>query len=135
MTTPMTIAKPDGPPSPPLAVAAVLIFAADPDGLAAFYRQRLGVPLRLVQVAGAARHWACELGHVYVSVWPAERPVAAGAGRVGLALYVRDVQREFERLVAAGVAVDFAPRVSALGIIARLRDPEGNPFELYAPPR
>lgn len=121
-------------PSPPLAVAAVLIFSKNPEGLSVFYRDLVGVPLRPVQVPGAARHWACEIGQVYVSIWPATESALEGPGRAGFALYVRDVHREFERLVAAGTPVDFAPRATALGTIARLRDPEGNPFELYSPP-
>lgn len=122
-------------PSPPIAVAAVLLFSKDPDGLARFYRERLGLPLRPFALTGLPPHWACDLGRVYVSIWPAEAEAEApdGALRNGLALYVRDVRREFGRLEADGVPVDFPPRATPLGLLARLRDPDGNPFELYQP--
>lgn len=122
-------------PSPPLAVAAVLLFSTHPERLAAFYRDLLGLPLRRFTLTGVPTHWACELSHVYVSVWPVEEreDVAVGRGRAGLALYVRDVRREFTRLKEAGVPVDFEPRATPLGLLARLRDPEDNPFELYQP--
>ena len=122
-------------PSPPIAVAAVLLFSKDPERLARFYREELGVPLRCFRLKDLPVHWACDIRHVYVSIWPAEG-VDDGPGealRGGLALYVRDVKREFDRLVAGGVRVELSPRTTPLGILARLRDPDGNPSELYQP--
>lgn len=122
-------------PSPPLAVAAVLFFSTDPESLAKFYREKLAVPLRYFQLPNVAPHWACDIGHVYISIWPTEGDLCdhSKSHRGGMALYVRDVQREYDRLVAQGVPSDFPPTRSALGIIARLRDLDGNPFELYQP--
>lgn len=124
------------PVPPPLAVAAVLLFSAAPEALARFYREKLGLPLARVRVEGRPLHWGCDVGHVYVSIWPDERSQARrrGGHRGGLALWVRDVQRTFDRLVQEGVEVGFPPQRSALGLIARLLDPDGNPFELYQPP-
>lgn len=125
------------PPPPPLAVAAVLLFAEDPDALARFYRQELGVPLQRVAVADLHPHWACDIGHVYLSIWPlaaAELEAAEGPGRAGLALYLRDLEPRFQRLSSLpGVEVIFPPRRTRLGTIARLRDPGGNVLELYHP--
>lgn len=126
----------DAPPEPPLAVAAVLLFSADPERLARFYVTELGIPLRLTAVPDLPRHWACDIGHVYVSIWPHndDQPdEGAGAGRGGVALYVRNVQQWFDRLTGRGVPVIFPPKRTRLGMIARLRDPDGNPFELYQP--
>jgi predicted enzyme related to lactoylglutathione lyase len=120
-------------------VAAVLLFSADPEALVRFYRDMVGVPLREVNLPGVDRHRACDIRQVYFSVWPAGGE-AGGAPehkamsmRGGAAFYVRDVQAEFERLRALGVEVAFPPRRSPLGIIARPRDPDGNPFEPYQP--
>lgn len=122
-------------PSPPLAVAAVLLFSDEPDALARFYREALGVPLRRIRVPDADTHWACDIRQVYFSIWPADEVASkrTESQRGGVAFYVRNVDKEFERLKALGVKVVFEPRVSVLGKIARLRDPDGNPFELYQP--
>jgi catechol 2,3-dioxygenase-like lactoylglutathione lyase family enzyme len=116
-------------------VAAVLLFSDDPAALARFYREELGVPLRPVNLPEVDPHWACDIRHVYFSIWPSTDAAAKTAepNRGGAAFYVRDVPSEFERMRERGVEVVFAPRRSALGIIARFRDPDGNPFELYQP--
>jgi len=119
----------------PSAVVAVLLFSADPESLTRFYREQLGVPLRFIEVAGLEQHFACDIGHVYFSIWPAgaqQSPSGSGK-RAGTAFYVEDLPATFERLAASGVPVEFAPRRTPLGVIARLRDPDGNIFELYHP--
>ena len=140
MTNPSS--PPPATPEQPLAVAAVLLFSDDPDRLARFYRDKLAVPLRRYAVGDITAHYGCDIGRVYLSIWPANLPANEKDGegetsfrhRGGVALYVRSVQREFDRLEADGVRVDFPPTRTQMGIIARLRDPDGNVVELYQPP-
>ena len=123
-------------PPPPLAIAAVLLFSEDAKSLADFYREQLGVPLRHIAVAGVEPHWACDIRQVYFSIWPSkdnESKEIPEAQRGGVAFYVADVQHQFERLVANGVSVEAPPNETSLGKIARLRDPDGNLFEIYQP--
>mgnify|MGYP002641562292 CR=1 FL=1 len=121
-------------PPPPLAVAAVLLYSPAPEELARFYRVKLGVPLERVELQGVEAHWACDINHVYISIWPGEGEQGElPPGRAGMALYVRDVWLTFERLKEEGVEVMAQPTRSAMGLIARLRDPDGNPLELYQP--
>jgi catechol 2,3-dioxygenase-like lactoylglutathione lyase family enzyme len=122
----------DPPVAPPLGIAAVLLFTRDPAALAAFYRRHFGVPLRPVNVPGLAPHWACDVGRVYLSLWPSDGPEAPGPsdGAGGVAFQVRDVAGDYRRLVAAGVASLFPPRRTAVGLVARLADPDGNPVEI-----
>jgi predicted enzyme related to lactoylglutathione lyase len=128
-------APPASLPPPPLAVAAVMLFSDDAPALVRFYREVVGVALRPVRVAGLPEHWACDVGRVYVSIWPAQgpegRPATAGCG--GIALCVRDAEAEFRRLVDAGVRPVFAPRRTVMGTIGRLLDPDGNVLEVYQP--
>ena len=135
-------ATPPPPPlrvSPPLAIAAVLLFSERPERLARFYREQMAVPLRPIRVPGLAAHWAADIGHVYLSIWPTrdgetgEAPPNAANGGAGVAFQVRDVVADFRRLTAAGVPVVFPPRRTAVGILARLRDPDGNALELVQP--
>ena len=116
----------------PLGIAAVLLFTPDPEALAAFYRRHFGVPLRPVNVQGLSPHWACDVGRVYLSLWPSDGAWDPGAssGAGGVAFQVRDVASEHRRLVDAGVRSVFPPRRTAVGIIARLLDPEGNVVEI-----
>jgi len=123
-------------PMSPLAIAAVLLFSEDAKSLAEFYRQQLGVPLRRIAVEGVEPHWACDIRQVYFSIWPSKNKESTEpqeAQRGGVAFYVSDVQQQFERLVAQGVRVEAPPNETSLGMIARLRDPDGNLFELYQP--
>ncbi|MHB8874206.1 MAG: VOC family protein [Myxococcaceae bacterium] len=118
-----------GLPLRPLAVAAVLIESPRPEELAAFYRELLGVPLEAVALSGEAPHFACEVGSVYLAITPGQH---AGGGTC-LALMVKDEEASARALAQAGVPFDFPPRRTPLGLITRLRDPDGNPVELYQP--
>jgi glyoxylase I family protein len=119
----------------PLGIAAVLLFSDEPEALAEFYREVLGVPLRRIRVPDADTHWACDIKGVYFSIWPETEVTTNNSEwhRGGVAFHFKNVDREFERLKALGIKVDFPPRNSVLGRIARLRDPDGNPFEIYQP--
>jgi predicted enzyme related to lactoylglutathione lyase len=119
----------------PRAIAAVLLFSAHPEALVRFYRERLGVQLQPITVPGLEPHWACEIAHVYFSIWPqkSDAETTVSTRHAGAAFYVSDVQVTYTRLVESGVAVEFSPRRTPLGLIARLRDPDGNVFELYQP--
>ena len=118
----------------PRCIAAVLLFSPAPEDLARFYREIVGIPLRLVAVTGLDPHFAVDVAHVYFSIWPATPDVPATRGAGGTAFCVDDVALEYQRLAALGVPVVFPPTATVMGIIARLKDPEGNVFELYQPP-
>lgn len=124
------------PVSAPLAIAAVLLFSKNAKGLAKFYREYLGIPLRRISVSGVSPHWATDIRHVYFSIWPIdadENESVPDVYRGGVAFFVKDVQNQFDRLVTKGVRVETPPNRTPLGIIARFRDPDGNIFELYQP--
>ena len=116
-------------PLRPLAVAAVLIESPRPEALADFYRDLLGFPLVPQDLPGVAPHFACELAGVYLSI---VRGPSTGSGTC-LAFMVQDVEGAARALKAAGVEFDGPPRRTPLGLIARFRDPDGNPVELYQP--
>jgi predicted enzyme related to lactoylglutathione lyase len=119
----------------PVAIAAVLLFSARPERLVQFYRDQLGGPLAHVALAGVESHWAAELSHVYFSIWSESAGIGDTAvnSHAAVAFYVPNLSVVFESLVNRGVPVDFPPRRTPLGLIARLRDPDGNRFELYQP--
>ena len=125
----------NSPVRPPHTVAAVLLLSPDPALLAAFYREKLAFPLVPVNLPDLEPHFGCEVGHVYISIWPSPNPVPNTARERGaiVAYYVSDVAEEVKRLESQGVPVVLPPKRTRLGMIARLEDPDGNLFELYQP--
>jgi catechol 2,3-dioxygenase-like lactoylglutathione lyase family enzyme len=116
-------------PLRPLAVAAVLIESPRPEALAAFYRDLLGVPLLPQDLPGVAPHFACELAGVYLAISRGPRKSSGTC----VAFMVEDVEASVRALAAAQVKFDAPARRTALGLIVRFEDPDGNPVELYQP--
>lgn len=112
-------------------MAAVLLHSPHPERLAAFYRERLGVPLEPMALPDFPPHYACEVGQVYFAVMPGEGGL--GSSPACVAFHVEDVASRALALEEAGVPCDFPPRRTSLGFIARFRDPDGNLVELYQP--
>src|SRR6478752_3226688 len=76
-------------------VGAVLLISDDAAGLAAFYRDALGLPLEDEVHEGVPLHYGCELGSVHFAIhpsadWPGERS-ADGQSPV-IVLHTGDVQ-------------------------------------------
>lgn len=104
--------------------------ASNPDTLAAFYGDALGLEVR---VADPSRWVQFRLeGTAFAVAGPTEAP----AGRAGLTVpvfEVEDLDRWPARLAAAGAEVD--PEIRDMGGHGRVltaRDPEGNVFQLFA---
>jgi predicted enzyme related to lactoylglutathione lyase len=112
-------------------LSAVLVTSTNPDRLAEFYRDILGLPLVREEHGGAA-HWGCELGDIHFAVHPARatqpEPVP---GAVRVALMVFDLPAYVRALADRGVAVLYSPVQLGQGsIITAIRDPDGNEVEL-----
>ena len=52
-------------------LSAVLILSPDPERLAAFYRDKLGIPL-IAEEHGSGAHWGCELGDIHFAIHPGD---------------------------------------------------------------
>ncbi len=107
--------------------------AKDPKALAEWYETHLGVE----QVAELP--WATEAGYTVFS------PFAKDTEYFGLKTQpwminfrVDDIDAMMAQLRAAGIAVETNPEWEAdgeYGRFARIHDPEGNPIELWEPPK
>jgi catechol-2,3-dioxygenase len=51
-------------------LSAVLLASRQPDRLAVFYRDVLGLPLHEEQHGSGSVHWGCELGDVHFAIHP-----------------------------------------------------------------
>lgn len=112
-------------------VSTILLASRDAAGLAAFYRDLLGLPLHQ-DGEGTRSRWGCALGDLHFSIHPlddlGEETVGSGAVRLGFS--VKDIDEMAAHLEAHGVELLFAPRDLGWGKTTAVRDPDGNTVEL-----
>jgi predicted enzyme related to lactoylglutathione lyase len=103
--------------------------AADPDALRAWYAEHLGV--------GAGEHgeWATQAGPSVFMPFPQASDAFPADRRWMLNFRVDGLDAMLAALAAAGIDVTTDPDwdMPGVGRFARLRDPEGNPIELWEP--
>jgi glyoxylase I family protein len=105
--------------------------AQDPEGLAGWYAERLGVDLP--PASYDQQPWTQEAGPTIFAAFPVgqtDQPHLGPRGW-GLNLRVRDLDAMVEQLRAAGVEVEVDPETYPNGRFANLADPEGNPLQLW----
>ena len=118
-------------------VSAVILYADDPAALAAWYEETLGIATRL-EPADGNRYGDIEDpadgGVVHLGIYPAPEPLPAGPRAVMVTYRVEDMEATLAGLGRAGVAVEDTVD-EPYGRFAYLRDPEGNPVEVFSPAR
>jgi catechol 2,3-dioxygenase-like lactoylglutathione lyase family enzyme len=115
-------------------LSGVILVSRQPDQLARFYREALGIPLAEERHDETQPHWGCELGDVHFAIHPAEDypdDPAGGPGPVKLAFMVFDLPRMVTWLDRCGVKLCYPPTdLGAESRITAVRDPDGNLVEL-----
>ncbi|MGH8443671.1 MAG: VOC family protein [Solimonas sp.] len=105
--------------------------ARDPEGLAAWYREHLGV-------GGVGEDWAWRqaAGPTVFAPFKADTDYFASDRQWMLNLRVEGLDALLAKLRAAGIAVVTKAEwdTPETGRFARIHDPEGNPIELWEPP-
>jgi glyoxylase I family protein len=112
-------------------IGGVFFRARDPDALARWYAEHLGIDN---QLKGGDTLWWQERGPTVFAPFPADtdyfgRPEQAWM----LNLRVRDLDAMLAQLRAAGVRIDSQETEEGAGRFAWLADPEGNRIELWEP--
>lgn len=104
--------------------------ANDPEGLAAWYREHLGI-----EVGGSAP-WQQQAGPTILAPMRASTDYWDVSGSWMLNLRVDDLDGMLARLSAAGVDATTKPEwdTEETGRFARIHDPEGNAIELWEMP-
>ena len=106
-------------------VNAILISTQNVERLAAFYRDAVGLPLK-VNNHGGGMHAEGEIGDCHFAIFPGG-PAPAAKGPITFSLHVDDIQAEYERMKSRGVPFAGPPAARPFGgITADFRDPDGN---------
>jgi predicted enzyme related to lactoylglutathione lyase len=120
-------------------VGGLFFRARDPDALAAWYREHLGVGAGCTaDPADAPDPWAwrAEGGPVVFAPFAADTDYFPADRQWMLNLRVDGLPDLIAALTAAGIAVETRAEwdEAGAGRFARVHDPEGNPVELWEPP-
>ncbi len=124
---------------PVLGVGGIFFRAQDPDALAVWYREHLGVgPGCAADGAGPADEWSWQVqgGPLVFAPFADDSDYWASDRQFMLNLRVSDLDGLLARLAGDGVVVDVQPDTDSpeVGRFARIHDPEGNAIELWEPP-
>jgi len=114
------------------ALNAVLIDTRDGNRLAAFYRDRLGLPLR-EESHGSAPHWGCFLAGLHFAIH--EESHATQSSRIAISFAVDDVDQAIADLRKGDVPIVEEPVDRPFGRLAAVRDPDGNLVYLHKYPK
>ena len=105
--------------------------AQDPDGIAAWYRDILGIDP--VPMAYGEQAWTQEAGETAFTAMP-EAMAGYDASRAwAISFRVSDLDGMVEQVRASGTPVEVDPQTYPNGRFASLVDPEGNPIQLWEP--
>lgn len=114
-------------------VNALVLYANDPAGLAAWYARRLGLAtmenLDDGNFYGEIEDYHSGLTFQF-AIYKTDRPLPAAARGLMVTYRVDDLDAFLRAFEAEGLPVERA--TLPYGRFARLRDPEGNPLELWA---
>jgi predicted enzyme related to lactoylglutathione lyase len=106
--------------------------AEHPDAIAAWYRDNLGVDPLPANEGDPA--WRQETGETAFTAMDGVVDQFGDASRAwAINFRVPDLDGMVEQLRAAGIEVDVDPTTYSMGRFAGLKDPEGNPIQLWQP--
>ncbi|OWU86232.1 glyoxalase [Oceanicola sp. 22II-s10i] len=113
-------------------IGGFFLRAADPQALAAWYADILGIG---PEPDAPEPVWMQAAGPTVFAPFPEDSDYFAADRRWMLNLRVDDLDGMMDRLKTAGVAVETRADWDdpAVGRFARIHDPEGNPIELWQP--
>ena len=121
---------------PVLGMGGLFFRADDPDALAAWYKDHLGVGGGCGEGNDNAWTWATKGGPMVFAPFRRDSDYFAADKAFMINLRVSDLDGLLERLRLAGIAVETRAEWDdpTTGRFARIHDPEGNAIELWEPP-
>ena len=113
-------------------IGGLFFRARDPDTLAAWYRDHLGVDP--VPTDYALQSWRQEAGPTAFAPFPRDTRYFGNPDKDWMVNFrVRDLDAMVRQLRDAQIAVEVVAETYPNGRFAHLADPEGNPIELWQP--
>ena len=113
-------------------IGGLFFRAKNPTALAQWYLQHLGVDL--VPADYSQKPWSQEAGPTAFAPFPQDSDHFGDTAKQWMLNFrVRDLDAMVKQLRAAGLEVSVDAEEYPNGRFARLRDPEGNPLELWEP--
>jgi len=117
-----------------LGIGGLFFRAHDPERLALWYREQLGIALVPANYDDPV--WQQEAGPTAFAPFEESSSYFGAPTQQWMVNFrVRSLEAMVGQLRAAGVAVEVDPQQYPNGRFARLHDPEGNPVELWEPRR
>jgi glyoxylase I family protein len=113
-------------------IGGVFFRARDPQGLAQWYERHLGVPRAPTDMETLP--WVSKKGVTVFAPFAEDTDYFSADKRFMLNFRVADMDAMLAQLRAAGIGIFNEQTMEAIGRFAHLRDPEGNPVELWEPP-
>jgi predicted enzyme related to lactoylglutathione lyase len=104
--------------------------AADPAALAKWYEEHLGIPP--VPTTYEVEPWRQEAGYTVFAAFQANTKYFGDSTKTWMMNFrVRSLDAMVAQLRRAGIEVEVDPETYPNGRFARLKDPEGNPIQLW----
>lgn len=115
-----------------LGIGGVFFRAHDPEALNRWYLDNLGIDLHPTSYDQTP--WRQQAGVTNFEAFPADSDYFGDPDKVWMLNFrVKDLDAMAAQLRAAGVEVKIDPQTYPNGRFARIKDPEGNPVELWEP--
>jgi hypothetical protein len=115
-----------------LGIGGFFFRSSDPAGLAKWYEQHLGV--NPIPSSAEDSAWRQQEGTTAFAPFPLNSKYFGDPEKCWMLNFrVRDLDAMVEQLQAAGIEATVVPDTEPYGRFARLKDPEGNPIELWQP--
>jgi predicted enzyme related to lactoylglutathione lyase len=117
---------------PVRSICGTILMGRNPDALARFYAEALGLSFDREEHAGLSPHWGVDIGTVHFGIHPPEnfKRSVAGQGSVVLTFDVTSLPECQARLERLGAPCLQPPHDEGFGLVASFSDPEGNLFEI-----
>jgi len=112
-------------------LSAILLVSKNPDQLATFYRDIVGLPLEDEEHGETHKHYGCELGDLHFAIHPVSNfeGSGTGTGAGNLAFTVFDMNAFVERVQSKGVKLEYPPKDTGFALMTALHDPDRNYIE------
>lgn len=113
-------------------ICGVILAARQPDALAGFYADALGLEFERETHGGLDEHFGVDIGQVHFGIHPAVnlRRETVGNASVNIAFNVESLAAVTARLAELGARQLAAAHDEGFGVVAAYEDPEGNSFEV-----